>query len=1341
MRDLANRLASRRSPAVVVLDDAEDAANVSRGDDGNARARTNLRSLTSLLRARRARDGLDRATRCDAESPNRVCVVRALEVRFVSERGGTSGTRADAERAGRAACEEECFAVGAVDARACARARVEDVGGCVERAREEATSSGRFGGYFEANARALAFNEREAFDHPVGAILCARAGDRTYGDVMASFEEQKQRLLRLPVFTRGGADPEVCFGKVLVWDARDGSTTLERAEELLKQVRQSGSWDCELLTINSDATGSFASGENWSEHAEKIISLAAAERAHEDSPGAEEGKYMSVEDVERAGAYVHTFVTNTLLPHIERKLFALSTQIYNTRKGLRNQFKSFWGRSTATPARTDAERGYRSPESQIRLAGDLAFMIGDYEMALANYKLVHADYKSQSAWKSLASSYEAMAHVYVMTSQARNKAEVKKDIDHVYEGAMSSLIKYETSGGSGDIHRLHVDMLKTRSAVEHAEALEAIGAFRDAHAPLVIASAFDGPDLRAALLLERAAFAFARCDPPMVRKFASYMVLAGARYVHAGAIAAATRCYAYALPVSNDDGWNAAREHLNTTLGRLVASQGYVKVALEFFRDAVEYCAYLPADAQRNRLEALQEYAEKYERETPAEQRDAQADELACPLPRVNVRSIHVTFADDRESGESSTDHGEEAWEAIERGGVIPQSLISGTSSTNWLNGGARKIEIDQTAVCASGEDVKVDVELTNPLRVPLEVRNLRLLWEFTSSSDQVSTNCEDSSKEGSLVNAKVENEVLDAESTQKIRLSITPYSSGVLRVRGVAWTIGGMDFVRGRRHFDVAAPRTRRGPQGEWLRDVPKHKRLIFNVCETMPRCEATLEGVPAHALDGALHRVELVISNVTQPMAKWIRVRLPKSLLQPMDTSQLAVNEPPIHRNASHEDFFRGEASMGGADDNLIDPDGAVYALPDWENLESGGSIRWPLWFHPRHAGRALVRVCVCYQPEPPAPKLLTHRTIRIFESVGVIASLSVKVSATPSPSHPLARVVRLSITSAREQTEVFNLGSVRMGSRKDQIMYELTPLVKDPSAPRLIHPGETIETLIKCSPTAGTKTTETLDFVGSIPAESAESLFAFHDTGKKHMRHSSRAFGDVLTNGLMVTWSTENGAIVGAQHIREVVELTRSTDSVRTVASQRSKVSWTIDHPSTIELDDDIPGGVTHSSVTLRARNDSNSALDIVFTAEATASDPANVENGGWALDGETTAWQARESFPPNESTRNRPIPLPPGKPFVWVGPVRRVAKNVAPGSVFEFPLAIACFAKGDHVLDGYTLSWSESNAPPQPPSPPTSPSTPLRARRESARFECVANPSEAAGAPHVFTVTGN
>lgn len=83
-------------------------------------------------------------------------------------------------------------------------------------------------------------------------------------------------------------------------------------------------------------------------------------------------------------------------------------QVSATRKGLKNQLKNFWFSGTKRSdgpevGRTDdGQYPYTSTEAQIRLLGDLAFMLRDYELALSNYRLLAGDYRGDKAWKHLA---------------------------------------------------------------------------------------------------------------------------------------------------------------------------------------------------------------------------------------------------------------------------------------------------------------------------------------------------------------------------------------------------------------------------------------------------------------------------------------------------------------------------------------------------------------------------------------------------------------------------------------------------------------------------------------------------------------------------------------------------------------------------------------------------------------------------------------------------------------------------------------------------------------------------------------------------------------------------
>ena len=44
-------------------------------------------------------------------------------------------------------------------------------------------------------------------------------------------------------------------------------------------------------------------------------------------------------------AFIRRLTERVIAPHMERLLYGLNAMIFNTRKGFKNQFKSFWGRN------------------------------------------------------------------------------------------------------------------------------------------------------------------------------------------------------------------------------------------------------------------------------------------------------------------------------------------------------------------------------------------------------------------------------------------------------------------------------------------------------------------------------------------------------------------------------------------------------------------------------------------------------------------------------------------------------------------------------------------------------------------------------------------------------------------------------------------------------------------------------------------------------------------------------------------------------------------------------------------------------------------------------------
>lgn len=84
-------------------------------------------------------------------------------------------------------------------------------------------------------------------------------------------------------------------------------------------------------------------------------------------------------------------------------------------------------------------------------------------------------------------------------------------------------------------------------------------------------------DLRSALLLEQAAYCFLVTQPPMHRKYAFHIVLAGNRYSRAGQRKHAYRCYRQAYQVFQKREWSLAEDHIQYT----VAKQAYMLKQLE----------------------------------------------------------------------------------------------------------------------------------------------------------------------------------------------------------------------------------------------------------------------------------------------------------------------------------------------------------------------------------------------------------------------------------------------------------------------------------------------------------------------------------------------------------------------------------------------------------------------------------------------------------------------------------------------------------------------------------------------------------------------------------------
>ncbi len=119
------------------------------------------------------------------------------------------------------------------------------------------------------------------------------------------------------------------------------------------------------------------------------------------------GRSFSDPDRLKISQVLKKVIEKQMLPFIEKRIRSLEGNVANTRKGIKNQFKSLWKK---------AERGesdglkenfkMNKEELELRNLVDLAFVSQDYETAMRNGGIPLSDFKKCKAYRHAASCQE-----------------------------------------------------------------------------------------------------------------------------------------------------------------------------------------------------------------------------------------------------------------------------------------------------------------------------------------------------------------------------------------------------------------------------------------------------------------------------------------------------------------------------------------------------------------------------------------------------------------------------------------------------------------------------------------------------------------------------------------------------------------------------------------------------------------------------------------------------------------------------------------------------------------------------------------------------------------------
>ncbi|XP_006150631.1 trafficking protein particle complex subunit 8 isoform X2 [Tupaia chinensis] len=763
--------------------------------------------------------------------------------------------------------------------------------------------------------------------------------------------------------------------------------------------------------------------------------------AKKTSTGIIHGACLTLTDHDRIRQFIQEFTFRGLLPHIEKTIRQLNDQLIS-RKGLsRSLFSATkkWFSGSKVPEKSINELKNTSgllyppeaPELQIRKMADLCFLVQHYDLAYSCYHTAKKDFLNDQAMLYAAGALE-MAAVSAFLQPGAPRPYPAHYMD-------TAIQTYR------DICKNMV--LAERCVLLSAEILKSQSKYSEAAALLIRLTSEDS-DLRSALLLEQAAHCFINMKTPMVRKYAFHMILAGHRFSKAGQKRHALRCYCQAMQVYKGKGWSLAEDHINFTIGRQSYTLRQLDNAVSAFRHILINESKQSA-AQQGAF--LREYLYVYKNVSQLSP-DGPLPQL--PLPYINSSATRVFFGHDRRPADGEKQaathvsldqeydtESSQQWRELEEQvvavvnkGIIPSNFHPTQYCLNSYSDNSR------FPLAVVEEPITVEVAFRNPLKVPLLLTDLSLLWKFQPKDFSGKDNevKELVTGEPEMIGTEVISEFLiNSEESKVARLKLFPHHIGELHILGVVYNLGTIQgsmtvdgigtlpgchtgkhslsmSVRGRQDLEIQGPRLNNTKEEKASIKYGPDRRLDPIITEEMPLLEVFFIHFPTGLLCGEIRKAYVEFVNVSKCPLTGLKVvcKRPEfftfggntAVLTPLSPSasencsayKTVVTDPTsvctaLISSASSVDFGIGIASQ---------PEVIPVPLPDTVLLP-GASVQLPMWLRgPDEEGVHEINFLFYYESVKKQPKI-HHRILRHTAVICTSRSLNVRATVCRSNS----------------------------------------------------------------------------------------------------------------------------------------------------------------------------------------------------------------------------------------------------------------------------------------------------------------------------------------------------
>uniref|UniRef100_A0A673MZL7 Trafficking protein particle complex subunit 8-like n=1 Tax=Sinocyclocheilus rhinocerous TaxID=307959 RepID=A0A673MZL7_9TELE len=726
------------------------------------------------------------------------------------------------------------------------------------------------------------------------------------------------------------------------------------------------------------------------------------------------GTCLTLNDHDHIRQFIQEFTFRGLLPHIEKNIRQLNDQLVS-RKGLsRSLFsatKKLFG-GGKVPEKSIAELKNtagllypsEAPELQIRKMADLCFLVQHYELAYNCYHTAKKDFLSDQAMLYAAGALEMAAVAAFLQSGAPRPypAHYMDTAIQTYRDVCKNML------------------LAERCCLLSAEILKSQTKYSDA-ATLLIKMTSEDSDLRSALLLEQAAHCFINMRGPMVRKFAFHMILAGHRFSKAGQKRHALRCYCQALQVYKGKGWALAEDHINFTIGRQSFTLRQPDNAVAAFRHI------LINDSKQSAVQQtafLREYLYVYKvRNTHSTSCIMEALTLFSTGEKQAATHVSLDQEFDRDLSPLWRELEERVVAVVNRGAVP----ITFQPSQCCLNSQTDNLRYPLAVV---EEPIIVEVVFRNPLKIPLALSALCLLWKFTPkdfSDPQGNTAGETITNEKTMaLNDIIDTQVIpeftiSPEETKVARLKLLPHKTGELHVLGVVYNLGTGEVdnsegdlmcVRGQQNLEIQGPRLNMTKEEKTSVTYGPDHRLDPIITPLMPLLEVFFINFPTGLLCGEIRKAWVEFVNVSAVPLTGLRVASthPEFFTFGSAASDLTPVTPTA---AEHCSAYKTVAMPPSVEIvSLVSP--AAFGVTSGDRpvvaeiplsqgvLGPGEALQIPLWLRgPDREGVHEINFLFYYESTEKTAKL-SHRVLR--HTAFICASRSLSVRATASRSNTL-------------------------------------------------------------------------------------------------------------------------------------------------------------------------------------------------------------------------------------------------------------------------------------------------------------------------------------------------